>query len=57
MKLYDVLGRLVHQQTLEKSKIGMNEVLIKPEGFSAGVYFVQVEAGDFKQTEKLILLR
>lgn len=57
IKVYDVCGRLVYQQDIRKSKIGMNEVLIKPEGLSAGVYFVRFEVGDYKETEKVILLR
>ena len=57
IKLYDVIGRLVHQENLIKSKNGMNEVVIKPEGLSAGVYFVWVETEGYNRTEKVILLK
>uniref|UniRef100_A0A7V0Z6Y0 T9SS type A sorting domain-containing protein n=1 Tax=candidate division WOR-3 bacterium TaxID=2052148 RepID=A0A7V0Z6Y0_UNCW3 len=57
IKLYDVCGRLVHQKNLLKSKIGMNELLIKPECLPAGVYFVRLEAEGYTKTEKAILLK
>ncbi len=57
IKLYDVCGRLVHQENLLRSKIGMNEVLIKPEGLSVGVYFVNLESVDYKKIAKVIFIR
>ncbi|MEO0190374.1 MAG: T9SS type A sorting domain-containing protein, partial [candidate division WOR-3 bacterium] len=57
IKLYDVCGRLVHSQEIIKSKIGMNEVLIKPDGLSAGVYFVRLETNGYQKVEKAILLK
>ncbi|MEO0137917.1 MAG: T9SS type A sorting domain-containing protein [candidate division WOR-3 bacterium] len=57
IKLYDVCGRLVHSQEIIKSKIGINEVLIKPDGLSAGVYFVRLETDGYQKVEKAILLR
>ncbi|MGQ9702882.1 MAG: T9SS type A sorting domain-containing protein, partial [bacterium] len=57
IKLYDVCGRLVHQEDITKSKIGMNEILIKQEGLSAGVYFVRIETIGYEKTEKAILLK
>jgi hypothetical protein len=53
IKLYDVCGRLV----LLKSRIRVNEVLIKPECLPTGVYFVQLEADGYTKTEKVILLK
>jgi len=57
IKLYDVSGRLVQQEDLLIARVGMNEVLIKPEGLSAGVYFVSVETIGYKKVEKAILLK
>jgi len=56
IKLYDVLGRLVHKQNLLKSKGGMNEVLIR-EKLPSGVYFVQVESDNFKEVKKAVVVR
>jgi len=57
IKLYDVCGRLVHRENLLKSRIRVNEVLIKPECLPTGVYFVQLEADGYTKTEKVILLK
>ncbi|MGB9721753.1 MAG: T9SS type A sorting domain-containing protein [bacterium] len=57
IKLYDVCGRLVHKENIIKSKIGMNEILIRPEGLSAGVYFVRLEIEGYEKIEKAILLK
>ncbi|MGQ9701628.1 MAG: T9SS type A sorting domain-containing protein, partial [bacterium] len=56
IKLYDVCGRCVDEKGV-KSKVGMNEVLIRSEGLSAGVYFVRLETKGYSKTEKAILLR
>ncbi len=57
IKVYDVCGRLVHTENITKSKVGMNEVLLRPEGFAAGVYFVRLETEGYKKAEKVIFLR
>ena len=57
IKLYDVAGRLVQKECVLKSKIGMNEVVIKPKGLSAGVYFVRLETEGYNKTEKAVLIR
>ncbi|MEO0216487.1 MAG: T9SS type A sorting domain-containing protein, partial [candidate division WOR-3 bacterium] len=57
IKLYDVCGRLVHKEDIAKSRIGVNEVLIRPEDFAAGVYFVRLETEGYEKIEKAILLR
>jgi len=57
VKLYDVVGRLVEKVFYGNAKIGMNEFLIVPKELSAGIYFVQLEAPDYKETKKVILLK
>ncbi|MEO0227102.1 MAG: T9SS type A sorting domain-containing protein, partial [candidate division WOR-3 bacterium] len=47
IKIYDVCGRLVHKENIVKSKTGINEVLVRPKGFSAGVYFVRLESNGY----------
>ncbi|MEO0162513.1 MAG: T9SS type A sorting domain-containing protein [candidate division WOR-3 bacterium] len=56
IKLYDVCGCLVHKDLI-KSRLGMNEVLIRPEGLSAGIYFVRLEVENYGQMEKIILFK
>jgi hypothetical protein len=47
----------VHRENLLKSRIGVNEVLIKPECLPTGVYFVRLEAEGYAMVEKVIFLR
>jgi hypothetical protein len=51
------VGRVVKTIFDGKARIGVNEVLIRPKGLSAGVYFVRLETTDYNRIEKLILLR
>jgi len=57
VKLYDVCGRLVHQENIRKSKIGMNEVSIRRKTLASGIYFVQLQTDEYYKVEKIILLR
>lgn len=57
VKIYDVVGRLLQQESLLHSKVGMNEFFIKPKDLCAGVYFVRLETEGYAKTEKIILLR
>jgi hypothetical protein len=57
IKLYDVTGRLVRVLFDNKAIRGMNEILLKPDGLSWGVYFIHLEAEDYKMVEKVILVR
>jgi len=57
IKLYDATGRLVHEESLLKSRIGTNEVVMKPEELSAGVYFLRLESEGYSKVEKAVLIR
>jgi hypothetical protein len=49
LNIYDVIGRAVHQQTLT------NQSMIIDKQFSAGIYFVKVQAGEKVFAEKLVV--
>jgi flagellar hook assembly protein FlgD len=61
LKIYDVSGRLVRQW--DYSTIRQSDHIVwdgtdqNDRKVPAGVYFVRFEAGDYKKTEKAILLR
>lgn len=57
IKLYDMTGRLV--QTLEDGILekGSYKRTVNVEKISAGVYFCRVQAGNYKETKKLVLMR
>ena len=57
IKLYDVCGRCVYQENIIRSRVGMNEVVIRPEKLSSGVYFVRLETEGYDKIEKAILLK
>ncbi len=57
LKIYDVAGRCVKTLIDEEKGIGYYKVKWDGEGLSTGIYFAKFEAGDYKSTKKLILIR
>jgi hypothetical protein len=57
IKVFDVLGRQVATLVNEDHKPGRYQVLLDAHGWASGLYFYQVEMGDFKDTKKMVLLR
>lgn len=57
LKIYDVLGREVSILVNEELSAGKHEVIFEAIQFSSGVYFYQLKAGDFIQTNKMLLLK
>ena len=57
LKIFDVLGREI--QTLIEQKLTTGNYSAKWDGshFASGVYFCRLQAGDFVQTKKLLLLK
>lgn len=57
LKVYDVLGREVATLVNEVKAPGHYEVTWDAEGLASGVYFYKLQADNFAQTKKLLLLR
>ncbi len=57
LKVYDILGKEVAVLVNEYKKPGSYEVLFDGSKFSSGVYFYRLEAGNFTDTKKIILLK
>ena len=60
--IYDMMGRLVKnlvsgQQTAGYKSINWNATNNAGSPVSAGIYLYQVQAGKFRQTRKMILLK
>jgi len=57
LKVFDVLGREV--ATLLNETLSANEYLIpfNASNLSSGVYFYRIQAGEFVETKKMILLK
>ncbi len=57
LKLYDVLGNEVASLINEEKPVGAYEIQIDGSKFSSGVYFYKLQAGNFIETKKMVLLR
>jgi hypothetical protein len=56
LKVYNLLGKEIETLANQKQQAGEHEIRWNPEGLPSGVYFYQMQAGNFKSTKKLILL-
>ncbi len=57
LKIFDVLGREVIELVNEKQNAGNYSVTFDGSGLSGGVYFYKLEAGDFVEVKKMILIK
>jgi hypothetical protein len=57
LAVYDLLGREVAVLVDEKKQPGDYKVTFDGSGLASGVYFYRMQAGDFVQTRKLLLIR
>ncbi|UCC78990.1 MAG: T9SS type A sorting domain-containing protein [Candidatus Zixiibacteriota bacterium] len=55
--IYDLLGRLVETLVDEEKQAGQHQAVWDASGYSSGIYFYRLEAGNFTQTRKMILLK
>jgi hypothetical protein len=56
IELYDVLGRRVRVLLDERKKAGEHQVRCSVRDLASGVYFYRVEAKDFKDTGKMVVV-
>jgi len=57
LRVFDVMGREVRVLHATPLQAGYHEVVWDAEGMSSGVYFVRMEAGEYVQTQKLLLIK
>ncbi len=57
MKVYDLLGREVATLVNEHKPAGNYTVRWDATHFASGVYFYRLQAGNFSDTKKLLLLK
>ncbi len=57
LKVYDPLGSIVSELVGEEKESGRYELDFNAVDLSSGVYFYKIEAGDFSEIKKMILLR
>jgi photosystem II stability/assembly factor-like uncharacterized protein len=57
LSVYDLLGREVSVLVNEKREAGVHEVKCDGANLASGVYFYRLQAGDFVQSKKLIIVK
>ncbi len=57
IKIYDVLGNEIASPIYEEKPVGTYEIEFNASALSSGVYFYQLQAGDFAETKKMLLLK
>jgi len=57
LKIYDMLGNEVATLVDEYKPAGTYEIEWNASGLPSGVYFYQLQAGDFIETKKMLLLK
>jgi Tol biopolymer transport system component len=57
LKIYDVLGTEITSLFNEEKSTGSYEVKFNASGLTSGIYFYHLQAGNFIETKKMILLK
>jgi hypothetical protein len=57
LKVYDILGREVATLVNKQQKSGNYEVNFDAGNLTSGVYFYQLQSGNFNESKKMILLK
>jgi hypothetical protein len=57
LKVYDITGREIAKLVNEVKPAGYHSVEFNGNSLSSGVYFYRIEANDFVQTRKMLLVK
>jgi hypothetical protein len=57
LKVYDILGKEIETLVNEKLNPGTYELTFNASQFPSGVYFYRLQAGDYNETKRMILLK
>ncbi|HZW40366.1 MAG TPA: T9SS type A sorting domain-containing protein [Ignavibacteriaceae bacterium] len=57
IKVYDVLGKEIMNLVNEEKPSGEYEVEFDGSSLSSGIYFYQIQAGEFLDTKKMVLMK
>jgi flagellar hook assembly protein FlgD len=55
--VYNLLGQKVATLVSDRQIVGYNQVEWDASGFASGIYYYRIEAGEFQDVKKMILLR
>ena len=57
IEIYDLLGRMVETLVSKKQPAGYHSIVWDASDHSSGMYFYSIQAGDFAETKKMVLLK
>ena len=57
IKIFDILGREIYSLVNEELNAGSYTVDWDATGFSGGIYFYRISAGNYTETKKMILAK
>jgi hypothetical protein len=57
LEVYNILGQRIATLVNDERAAGYHEVVFNTSSLASGVYFYRLQAGEFVQTKKLVLLR
>ncbi len=57
IKIFDITGKLIRTLINENRHAGNYEAVFNAAGLPSGIYFCMMNAGDFSQTRKLVLIK
>ena len=57
LKIYDVLGKEVAVLINEEKSAGNYSVTFEPKDLPSGIYFYELQSGNFNQIKKMVLIR
>jgi hypothetical protein len=57
LKVYDMLGNEIATLVNEEKQIGSYELTWNAENLPSGIYFYRLQAGDFVETKKMVLMK
>jgi hypothetical protein len=57
INVYNVLGELIRTLVNENQEAGIYKVNFDAQGLSNGVYFYKIQAGNYTETKKMLLLK
>ncbi len=57
LTVYDMLGRELSVLANDRREAGVHEVKFDGSGYSSGVYFYRLQAGNFVSTKRMLVLK
>ncbi len=57
VEIYDILGRRIETLVHAQQQAGHHQVIWNAENAVTGIYFYRIEAGDYDETKKMVLLK